>query len=431
MPYSYQLHTATAGQQNFSFAQIDGYVTTADLRVYVNGVLQSTTGVYTINTTTVQVQFITGRTVGDTVLIRRFTAALKADREVDFDDGSILTASDLDNSALQLLYLVQEGLDEAKEFCLRLNSILTAWDAQNKRITNVGTPTDPTDAATKQYVDSATIGSVAGAANLVQATPNGSSGFSSLRALVGDDVPRLNAIRTPTASVDLNSQKIINLLDPTLNQDGATKKYVDDRIYNWDPYIVTSTYSGSPASYSNTDSIVTNVGATGRSQLRLNGHLLPVRRLCIVDGIVGPFDGTSTGPHWFSLYNGSASQMKFRIFRAYFDWLANQSPWLGQSPQAAQPWSNPWEAPPTYSATTGPNPFLNSITDADGVYTINATTDYKFYRGGSAPFWTGTWGTGEINSVTGGLGPAVSGTIVNGARQGTYSRIVMMLMRLT
>jgi len=39
---------------------------------------------------------------------------------------------------------------------------------------------------------------------------------------------RLDQITAPTASVDLNSQKIINLATPTAGTDAATKQYVDD-----------------------------------------------------------------------------------------------------------------------------------------------------------------------------------------------------------
>lgn len=81
-------------------------------------------------------------------------------------------------------------------------------------------------------------------ANYVWASPNGSSGLPTFRALVSADIPSLTAskisdfdtqVRTsrldqmaaPTASVSLNSQKITNLATPTADSDAATKSYVD------------------------------------------------------------------------------------------------------------------------------------------------------------------------------------------------------------
>jgi len=40
----------------------------------------------------------------------------------------------------------------------------------------------------------------------------------------------LNQFAIPTANLNLNNKKITSLLDPTANQDAATKKYVDDSI---------------------------------------------------------------------------------------------------------------------------------------------------------------------------------------------------------
>lgn len=89
-------------------------------------------------------------------------------------------------------------------------------------------------------------------ANQVFAGPtSGGATTPAFRALVADDIPTLTAakvsdfdtqVRTsrldqmaaPTASVSLNSQKIINLLDPTSAQDAATKNYVDSAIQGLD-----------------------------------------------------------------------------------------------------------------------------------------------------------------------------------------------------
>lgn len=81
-------------------------------------------------------------------------------------------------------------------------------------------------------------------ANYVLASPNGSSGTPSFRALGAADIPsltaskisdfqttvlayRLDQFAAPTASVAFNNQKITGLGTPTLDGDAATKAYVD------------------------------------------------------------------------------------------------------------------------------------------------------------------------------------------------------------
>lgn len=388
MPYSFQLHTATSGQTVFSFASIDGFVTSGDLRVYVNGTLQSTSGVYTVNTTTFNVTFLSGRTVGDTVLIRRFTDALRADREVDFVDGSILTATDLDNSALQLLYLVQEGLDEAKEFCLRLNDALTAWDAKSKKITNVSTPVAGTDAVNKTYVDNAAFGTISGAANQVLATPTGAAGNATLRVLAAADIPtltaakisdfdsqvqtsRLNQMTVPNASVSMNSQKIVSVLDPTTAQDAATKAYVDGLFYNLNPQTTVN---------------ATNLGsASFKIEIDLNS--IEPRRLAQINTtltIAPPYANTT---HFIRLKNTGATSVKCMILWGNFSWTPTPSGF------------NNFVAPT--NADTMPWNYTNAYF-TQGITTVVPGSLAYFQGTGSG--WTGTADQTDSGGFTGGVG---------------------------
>lgn len=88
--------------------------------------------------------------------------------------------------------------------------------------------------------------------NLFLASPNGSSGVPTFRAMAEADVPSLTAskisnfdtqVRTnrldqmaaPTASVGLNNQKITGLATPTADTDAANKGYVDSVVQGLHP----------------------------------------------------------------------------------------------------------------------------------------------------------------------------------------------------
>lgn len=151
MPSSYQTHIANGNTTNFLFNQIDGYLSTSFIKVYLNGVLQ-TSGYSFIDLSTVspKISFSTAPAATTVVTIKRETpktSVLFKSNVVDFQDGSILTAKDLDRGVAGLLHLIQESVDSSLQ-ALGLTFDGTAWDAITKEIKNLGEGSDLTSAAT-------------------------------------------------------------------------------------------------------------------------------------------------------------------------------------------------------------------------------------------------------------------------------------------
>jgi hypothetical protein len=160
MPNSYRLHTGNGSTTDFAINQIDGWISSGFLKVYVNDVLQ-TTGYSFININTVSpiLRFTTAPANGAVIRIQRETPATVSTFQsnvVDFNDGSILTAQDLDNLAKGLLHRVQEGEDTGSG-ALGKNLPQTAWDAKNLRITNVSAGIDNKDAVNMEQFTTAVL----------------------------------------------------------------------------------------------------------------------------------------------------------------------------------------------------------------------------------------------------------------------------------
>ena len=60
MANSFQTHTGNGSTATFSWAQIDGYLSSAHIYVYINGVVKTITSDYTINTTAKTITFTAG-----------------------------------------------------------------------------------------------------------------------------------------------------------------------------------------------------------------------------------------------------------------------------------------------------------------------------------------------------------------------------------
>ncbi|BBF66888.1 hypothetical protein [Klebsiella phage KN4-1] len=85
----------------------------------------------------------------DRVEIRRFTSA--SERIVDFSDGSVLRAADLNVSQLQSAHIAEEARDVSLMSMLQDDA--GNLDAKGRRIVNLSDPVADSDAATKGYVD--------------------------------------------------------------------------------------------------------------------------------------------------------------------------------------------------------------------------------------------------------------------------------------
>ena len=105
---SFTNHTGngTAGPFSISFS----YLSEAEVDVTVGGVLKTITTHYTFTSAT-QITFTSGNEPGNGVAIKFQRDTDISAKKVDFEDGSVLTESDLDTQNDQILFGLQEFTD--------------------------------------------------------------------------------------------------------------------------------------------------------------------------------------------------------------------------------------------------------------------------------------------------------------------------------
>lgn len=150
MANTFQDYTATSGQTDFAFTF--DYLEDEHVTVEINGAVQLTSAYSIIveSNGDTKVRLNVGASENQIVRVRR--KSQPDTNLVDFVNGSVLTESELDRAYLHNRYLAEE-ISELNDASLQLEQGGTQWDAQGKRITNVGTPTALADATTKAYVD--------------------------------------------------------------------------------------------------------------------------------------------------------------------------------------------------------------------------------------------------------------------------------------
>tara|TARA_R100001369_G_scaffold28433_1_gene51154 strand:+ start:2484 stop:3839 length:1356 start_codon:yes stop_codon:yes gene_type:complete len=143
--------TYTGNGSNRIFNLTFTYLQQADVSVKVNNV-----AVTFIFLDSARVQTTVAPASGAIVEVRRTSS--RTARVVDFQDGAVLTEAALDGDSNQLFQLTQEAFD-ASDTALPLAFDQT-YDATTKRIKNVADPTSAQDAATKNWVETASTSQV-------------------------------------------------------------------------------------------------------------------------------------------------------------------------------------------------------------------------------------------------------------------------------
>ena len=144
MALSYVLYTANGSTTQFDVTF--SYIEQSHVKVYLNNV--EDTSFTWVNSSRIQ----TSTTPANTVIVKIERTTPTASRLVDFADGSVLTESDLDKSANQNFFTVQENLDDISDCLKKDNS--GVYDAGSVRIINVADATATNDAVSKNYLES-------------------------------------------------------------------------------------------------------------------------------------------------------------------------------------------------------------------------------------------------------------------------------------
>ena len=186
--YAFNTYTGNGSTTQYSISF--SYIDSTHVKCFLDGV---ETSAFTISSSTVT--FNTAPTNSSVIRIERQTPV--DSRLVDFQDGSVLTEAELDMSANQNFYAVQEITDDQSN-----NLGLTTadvYDANNKRIINVADPVNNTDAVNKQFISTnlPNITTVSG----ISADVTTVAGISADVTTVANDTTDIGLVATNIADV--------------------------------------------------------------------------------------------------------------------------------------------------------------------------------------------------------------------------------------
>lgn len=250
-------YTGNNSTTNYSFSF--PYLDDADIKVELDGVLQTVTTNYTFaNATTIQ--FVTAPANG--ALIRIYRETDIEDTQAEFYPGSSIRAQNLNDNFDQSLYALQEVKNQYQT--LYEPVFPDDLDMDGNQINNLGEPTLATDAATKNYVDTTTVasagdtmtGNLAMSGNRVTGLGAPANGQDAVNKNYADNTFVDAAGDTMSGDLDMDGNLINNVGTPVAGTDAANKDYVDTNTWN-----VTTETLQSGETWTSNDSVIATAEA--------------------------------------------------------------------------------------------------------------------------------------------------------------------------
>ena len=150
-PVATYIANGITSEFSFSFKIINN----TDVKLFVDNVELNYSTDYTVNILTSILTTVAIPASGAVVILQRDTTL---NRDIDYTEGGGLSSSTLDNDLDKTTLLIQDQFERSLKRDVGSNN----YNVNNNNIINVGTPTTPTDAANKAYVDSVGGGGVGG-----------------------------------------------------------------------------------------------------------------------------------------------------------------------------------------------------------------------------------------------------------------------------
>ena len=174
-PFSYRIYIGDGTNDLFSIPF--PYLDKTHIKVFVNGT--ETTAFTWSTSSTIKLNSKPG--AGVRVKVQRITP--RDARLVDFADGTNFTEADLDMSANQMFYVVQETFDSITAL-IQQDNTGTYWDALGLPLSNLGEAVADTDAVTNRYYMTVMLPAMHAIQTAVQGLKNDTQGIRDATELI-------------------------------------------------------------------------------------------------------------------------------------------------------------------------------------------------------------------------------------------------------